>query len=92
MRVSEVYKKAVACFWTVEEIDFSKDIVDWNKLKDEEKYFISHVLAFFAGSDGIVIENLVLRFMKEFDHPEVRAFIHFRVLLNRSILKPIRCL
>lgn len=63
--VWKLYKKAVACFWTVEEIDFSKDIVDWNKLKDEEKYFISHVLAFFAGSDGIVIENLVLRFMKE---------------------------
>ena len=76
--VWKLYKKAVACFWTVEEIDFSKDIVDWNKLKDEEKYFISHVLAFFAGSDGIVIENLVLRFMKEFDHPEVRAFYSFQ--------------
>jgi len=76
--VWKLYKKAVACFWTVEEIDFSKDIVDWNKLKDEEKYFISHVLAFFAGSDGIVIENLVLRFMKEFDQPEVRAFYSFQ--------------
>lgn len=76
--VWQLYKKAVACFWTVEEIDFSKDLTDWNKLKEDEKYFISHVLAFFAGSDGIVIENLVLRFMKEFDKPEVRAFYSFQ--------------
>lgn len=53
------YKKAEASFWTAEEIDLSKDITHWEKLKDDERYFISHVLAFFAASDGIVNENLV---------------------------------
>ncbi len=54
-----MYKKAVASFWTVEEVDLSKDQGHWDALKDEEKHFISHVLAFFAASDGIVNENLV---------------------------------
>merc|ERR1719342_284909 len=59
-----MYKKAEASFWTAEEVDLSKDLKDWNeKLKDDERYFISHVLAFFAASDGIVNENLVERFM-----------------------------
>lgn len=53
------YKKAVASFWTAEEIDLSKDVAHWEKLKPDEKHFISHVLAFFAASDGIVNENLV---------------------------------
>lgn len=53
------YKKAEASFWTAEEIDLSKDIAHWDKLKDDERHFISHVLAFFAASDGIVNENLV---------------------------------
>ena len=53
------YKKAEASFWTVEEVDMSKDLGDWERLKDDEKHFISHVLAFFAASDGIVNENLV---------------------------------
>lgn len=53
------YKKAEASFWTVEEVDLSKDMVDWERLKPEERDFISHVLAFFAASDGIVNENLV---------------------------------
>lgn len=53
------YKKAEASFWTAEEIDLSKDVVDWERLKPDEKHFISHILAFFAASDGIVNENLV---------------------------------
>lgn len=55
----DFYKKAVACFWTIEEIDLGKDSADWKKLTDNERYFISYVLAFFAASDGIVNENLV---------------------------------
>lgn len=55
----QMYKKAEASFWTAEEVDLSKDITDWENLKPDEKHFISHVLAFFAASDGIVNENLV---------------------------------
>ena len=61
----KMYKKAEASFWTAEEVDLSNDLADWNKLKDGEQYFIKHVLAFFAASDGIVNENLVERFMQE---------------------------
>lgn len=68
------YKKAVASFWTVEEIDFSRDKEDWEKLTENEKYFIKHVLAFFAGSDGIVQENLATRFQKEVQSPVARLF------------------
>merc|ERR1712012_1201696 len=59
----QMYKKAEASFWTAEEVDLSKDVKDWETLKDDERYFVSHVLAFFAASDGIVNENLVERFM-----------------------------
>lgn len=55
----QMYKKAEASFWTAEEVDLSKDLVHWEALKDDERHFISHVLAFFAASDGIVNENLV---------------------------------
>jgi len=68
------YKKAVATFWTVEEIDFSKDRDDWEKLNDREQHFIKHVLAFFAGSDGIVQENLASRFQREIQSPVARLF------------------
>ncbi len=68
------YKKAVASFWTVEEIDFSKDKDDWNKLTENEQYFIKNILAFFAGSDGIVQENLASRFQKEVQSPVARLF------------------
>lgn len=68
------YKKAAASFWLVEEIDFSKDKDDWNKLTENEQYFIKHVLAFFAGSDGIVQENLASRFQKEVESPVARLF------------------
>ena len=61
----QMYKKAEASFWTAEEVDLSKDVKDWETLKDDERYFVSHVLAFFAASDGIVNENLVERFMQE---------------------------
>ena len=54
-----MYKKAEASFWTAEEVDLSKDLAHWEALKEEERHFISHVLAFFAASDGIVNENLV---------------------------------
>ncbi len=68
------YKKAVATFWTVEEIDFSKDKDDWEKLNESEQKFIKHVLAFFAGSDGIVQENLASRFQREIQSPVARLF------------------
>jgi ribonucleotide reductase beta subunit family protein with ferritin-like domain len=69
-----MYKKAVATFWTVEEIDFSKDKDDWEKLDTKEQYFIKHILAFFAGSDGIVQENLASRFQREIQSPVARLF------------------
>jgi ribonucleoside-diphosphate reductase subunit M2 len=66
-----MYKKAEASFWTAEEMDLSKDIHDWNnRLTDNERHFISHVLAFFAASDGIVNKNLVERFRKRFKSPK----------------------
>ena len=72
------YKKAVASFWTTEEIDFSKDKEDWEKLSKDEKYFITNVLAFFAGSDGIVQENLVSRFQQDIQSPIARLFYGFQ--------------
>lgn len=76
--VWKMYKKHVAAFWTAEEIDLAKDVVDWEKLSKDEKHFISMILAFFAGSDGIVLENLVERFMNDIDIPEVRSFYAFQ--------------
>ena len=70
----KLYKQAVASFWTVEEIDFSKDKEDWEKLNDNEQNFIKHILAFFAGSDGIVQENLATRFQKDAESPVARLF------------------
>nr|XP_033790981.1 ribonucleoside-diphosphate reductase subunit M2 B isoform X3 [Geotrypetes seraphini] len=74
-----MYKKAQASFWTAEEVDLSKDDVHWCQLKAEEKYFISHILAFFAASDGIVNENLVERFYQEVQIPEARCFYGFQI-------------
>lgn len=73
------YKQAVASFWTVEEIDCVQDVKDFKTLKDEEKHFIKMVLAFFAGSDGIVLENLGTRFMNDVQIPELRAFYGFQI-------------
>jgi ribonucleoside-diphosphate reductase beta chain len=70
----KMYKKTVASFWTTEEIDFSKDKEDWEKLNVNEQYFIKHILAFFAGSDGVVQENLATRFQKEVQSPVARLF------------------
>ncbi|PSS12991.1 hypothetical protein M430DRAFT_143514 [Amorphotheca resinae ATCC 22711] len=79
----QMYKKAEASFWTAEEIDLSKDLHDWNnRLTDDERYFISHVLAFFAASDGIVNENLVERFSGEVQIPEARCFYGFQIMME----------
>ena len=60
------YKRQMACFWTVDEIDLSKDLDDWEKLNHNERYFIKNILAFFAGSDGSVLENILERFYDDF--------------------------
>ena len=79
----EWYKKSVASFWTVEEVDLTSDISDWeHKLSNDERHFIKHVLAFFAASDGIVNENLVLNFMREVQIPEARCFYGFQVAIE----------
>merc|ERR1712144_41953 len=79
----QMYKKAEASFWTAEEIDLSKDLHDWNnRLNDDERYFVSHVLAFFAASDGIVNENLLERFSGEVQVPEARCFYGFQIMME----------
>lgn len=79
----EFYKKAEASFWTAEEVDLSKDIKHWEeRLTTEERFFISRVLAFFAASDGIVNENLVVRFSKEVQIPEARCFYGFQIMIE----------
>ena len=78
----EAYKKAESSFWTAEEIDFSKDTNDWNKLNDNEKFFLKNIIAFFAGSDGIVIENLVTNFCSEIQVAEARCFYGFQVAIE----------
>jgi len=78
----QMYKKAEASFWTAEEVDLSKDLVDWERLNNDERHFISHVLAFFAASDGIVNENLVMRFCHEVQIPEARCFYGFQIAIE----------
>lgn len=78
----DYYKKAMASFWTVEEIDFSRDLQDWEKLNENEKHFISYVLAFFAASDGIVNENLVQNFCNEVQLTEAKAFYGFQIMIE----------
>lgn len=79
----QMYKKAEASFWTAEEIDLGKDIHDWeNRMNDDEKFFISRVLAFFAASDGIVNENLVERFSGEVQIPEAKCFYGFQIMME----------
>lgn len=78
-----MYKKAEASFWTAEEIDLSKDMHDWNnRLTADEQFFVSHILAFFAASDGIVNENLVERFSAEVQAPEARCFYGFQIMME----------
>jgi ribonucleoside-diphosphate reductase subunit M2 len=82
-QIWQMYKKAEASFWTAEEIDLSKDLHDWNnRLNKDEQYFISHVLAFFAASDGIVNENLLERFSGEVQVPEARCFYGFQIMME----------
>lgn len=80
--VWRMYKKALASFWVVEEIDLSKDVKDWNKLMDSEKHFLKYILAFFLVSDGIVNENLVERFYAEIQIPEIRSFYSCQILME----------
>lgn len=81
-KLYDLYKKHVAVFWTTEEIDLSKDLKDWIKLNENEQYFIKNILAFFAGSDGIVQENLATRFMAEVQLPEARAFYSIQNMME----------
>jgi ribonucleotide reductase beta subunit family protein with ferritin-like domain len=80
--VWRMYKKQVDSFWRVEEIDLSKDLGDWDRLTTDEQHFISKVLAFFAASDGIVMENLGSRFMNEVQLAEMRAFYGFQIMME----------
>ncbi|KAF8985800.1 Ribonucleotide-diphosphate reductase (RNR), small subunit [Entomortierella lignicola] len=81
--VWQMYKKAEASFWTAEEVDLSKDMHDWeNRLTEDERFFISHILAFFAASDGIVNENLLERFSNEVQIPEARCFYGFQIMIE----------
>jgi len=79
----QFYKKSEASFWTAEEIDLEPDLQDWNsKLNDDERYFIKHVLAFFAASDGIVNENLAENFLSEVQYTEAKFFYGFQVMME----------
>jgi ribonucleoside-diphosphate reductase subunit M2 len=78
----EMYKKQVDCFWRAEEVDLSKDITHWQTLNKDEKHFIKMILAFFAASDGIVLENIGLRFMNEVQLSEARAFYGFQIAME----------
>lgn len=78
----EMYKRQVDCFWRSEEIDLSKDLGDWEKLSSDEQHFIKMIIAFFAGSDGLVLENLASRFMNDVQISEARAFYGFQIAME----------
>jgi len=80
--VWQMYKRQVDCFWRAEEVDLSKDMNDWNKLNNDEQQFIKMVLAFFAASDGLVLENLAGRFMGDVQLSEARAFYGFQIAME----------
>jgi|TARA_Y100000389_G_scaffold60547_1_gene56701 ribonucleoside-diphosphate reductase subunit M2 len=80
--IYEMYKKQLDCFWRVDEVDLSKDLKCWDTLNKDEKYFISMILAFFAASDGIVVENLGVRFMSDIQVSEARAFYAFQIAME----------
>jgi ribonucleotide reductase beta subunit family protein with ferritin-like domain len=83
--IYEIYKKAESTFWTANEIDLSKDYKDWdNVLNSNERNFIKNIIGFFAGSDGIIMENLAVRFLREIQIPEARAFYSYQIF-NESI-------
>ncbi len=77
--IFEMYKKAESTFWRADEIDLAKDMTDWEKLTENERHFIKSVIGFFAGSDGIVMENLAMRFLREIEIPEVRNFYSYQI-------------
>ncbi len=81
-QIWEMYKKHEASFWTAEEIDLTHDQKDWDKLTQHEQHFIKHVIAFFAASDGIVLENLAQRFLKEVQVAEARCFYGFQIAME----------
>ncbi len=81
-KIWEMYKKAENSFWTAEEVDLSADQKDWDKLSKGEKHFITHVLAFFAASDGIVNENLAVNMMSAVQLPEARCFYGFQIMIE----------
>lgn len=76
------YKEAEACFWTAEEIDLAQDLKDWQKLTDDERYFVKHILAFFAASDGIVNENLAENFVNEVGYTEAKFYYGFQIMME----------
>ena len=78
----QMYKKQVDCFWRAEEIDLTKDTLHWESLQEDERFFISMILAFFAASDGIVLENLASRFMNDVQISEARAFYGFQIAME----------
>lgn len=80
--VWNMYKKQMDSFWRCEEINMSKDLTEWEKMNDDEKYFIKMVLAFFAASDGIVLENLAQRFMNDIENSEIRAFYSMQIFME----------
>ena len=80
----KMYKKQVDCFWRAEEIDLSKDLTHWDALNSDEKHFVSMILAFFAASDGIVTENLALRFMGDVQLAEARSFYGFQIAMENQ--------
>jgi ribonucleotide reductase beta subunit family protein with ferritin-like domain len=80
--VWEMYKRQVDCFWRAEEVDLSRDLNDWKSLNDDERKFIKMVLAFFAASDGLVLENLAVRFMGDVQLSEARAFYGFQIAME----------
>ena len=81
-RIQQAYDTVEGMFWTAKEIDYSADINDWNTLSDNERYFIEHILAFFAGADGIVLENLISNFCVEVKAPEARNFYAFQGMIE----------
>src|SRR4029079_8703080 len=81
-KVWEMYKRHEASFWTAEEVDLHADLKDWERLSNDEKHFVKHVLAFFAASDGLVNENLAVNFMREVQLPEARCFYGFQIMME----------
>ena len=78
----EQHDQYFSCLPAAEEVDLGSDVADWETLTEDEKHFVSHILAFFAGSDGIVLENLGARFMNELQVPEARAFYGFQIAIE----------